>query len=141
MEELLELRNYILSQEYAKALLIIDELEEMSKDDKLTKISSYIIILLIHLIKQEAENRSTRSWEKSILNSLDRIKFVNKRRKAGGYYLNNEELKDLIEEGYDYALREASFEAFEAIYSSTELSEKFDQNKVKEKAFELIKNN
>ena len=84
MEELLELRNCILSQEYAKALLIIDELEEMSKDDKLTKISSYIIILLIHLIKQEAENRSTRSWEKSILNSLDRIKFVNKRRKAGG---------------------------------------------------------
>lgn len=140
MEELLELRNCILSQEYAKALLIIDELEEMSKDDKLTKISSYIIILLIHLIKQEAENRSTRSWEKSILNSLDRIKFVNKRRKAGGYYLNNEELKDLIEESFNYALREASFEAFEAIYSSDELSEKFDQNKVKEKALELIKN-
>jgi hypothetical protein len=37
-------------------------------------------------------------------------------------------------------LREASFEAFEAIYSSDELLEKFDQNKVKEKAFELIKN-
>jgi hypothetical protein len=140
MEELLELRNCILSQEYAKALLIIDELEEMSKDDKLTKISSYIIILLIHLIKQEAENRSTRSWEKSILNSLDRIEFVNKRRKAGGYYLNNEELKDLIEESFNYALREARFEAFEAIYSSEELSKKFYQNKVKEKAFELIKN-
>lgn len=131
MEELLELRNCILSQEYAKALLIIDELEEMSKDDKLTKISSYIIILLIHLIKQEAENRSTRSWDKSILNSLDRIKFVNKRRKAGGYYLNDKELKDLIEESFDYALREAGFEAFEAIYSSTELLEKFDRNKVK----------
>ncbi|BAZ46259.1 hypothetical protein NIES4102_32890 [Chondrocystis sp. NIES-4102] len=139
MEEILELRNCIVNQEYAKALLIIDELEEMSKDDKLNKISSYIIILLIHLIKQEAEKRSTRSWEKSILNSLDRIQFVNKRR-AGGYYLNNEELQYLIEESFNYALREASFEAFEGVYSCEELLEQFDQSKVKQQAFKLIKN-
>jgi hypothetical protein len=53
--------------------------------------------LLIHLIKQEAEKRNTRSWKNLILNSI------------------------------------------EGIYSSEELLEKFDQNQVKGKAFELIK--
>jgi len=59
MEELAELRNYIQSERYA--LLLIDELEEMSQEDKLNKIHSHAIILLLHLIKQHAEQRSSRS--------------------------------------------------------------------------------
>ena len=37
MEELAELRSYIQSERYAEALLLIDELEEMSQEDKLNK--------------------------------------------------------------------------------------------------------
>jgi len=44
---------------------------EMSKDDKLNKIFSFsIMILIIHLIKQQAEKRTTRSWEVSIIDEL-----------------------------------------------------------------------
>jgi hypothetical protein len=139
MEELLELKNYILNQDYPKALLIVEQLEEMSKDDKIAKVKSYLIILLIHLIKQEAEKRNTRSWENSILNSIEGIQDTNKRRKAKGYYLNDDELLEAIESVFARALRTASEEAFEGIYSSNELLEKFNQNQVKEKAFELIK--
>jgi hypothetical protein len=35
MYELLELRKYIEAQDYQKALQIVDELEEMSLEDKL----------------------------------------------------------------------------------------------------------
>jgi hypothetical protein len=69
MEELLLLRQFIEEKQYDKALEIVDELEEMSREDKLNKIYSYAIILLLHLIKQEAEKRSTRSWEFSIYNA------------------------------------------------------------------------
>ena len=86
MEELLMLRQYIQEQNYEKALELVGELEEMSKEDKLNKIYSYAVILLLHLIKQEAEQRSTRSWEFSIYNATKEIKRVNKRRKSGGYY-------------------------------------------------------
>ena len=80
MEELAELRNYIQSERYADALLLIDELEEMSKEDKLNKIHSHVIILLLHL-KKHAEQRSSRSWEFSIANSIHQITRINKRRK------------------------------------------------------------
>ncbi len=82
MEELITLRKYIEEKDYIKALEIVGELEEMSKEDKLNKIYSYAVILLVHLIKQEAEKRTTRSWDVSINNSVREIKRTNKRRNA-----------------------------------------------------------
>ena len=73
MDELIELRERIENQDYQAALEIVDELEEMSKEDKLNKIHSYLVILMLHLIKQAAENRTTKSWDRSILNSTSRI--------------------------------------------------------------------
>ena len=88
MEELDELRQAIAAGDYDQALAILDELDAMSRDDKIIKVMSYMRVLLVHLIKQVAEQRSVRSWEDSIAESLDRIVMLNKRRKAGGYYLD-----------------------------------------------------
>ncbi|MEO1672712.1 MAG: hypothetical protein AAFR77_18360, partial [Cyanobacteria bacterium J06631_2] len=44
MEELLTLRKYIEAKNYLKALELVGELEEMSKEDKLNKIYSYAVI-------------------------------------------------------------------------------------------------
>src|SRR5262249_30147781 len=66
MEELYELRAYIESGQYKEALLLLDEMEEMSRDDKINRISSFMEVLLVHLIKQAAEQRTTRSWDVSI---------------------------------------------------------------------------
>lgn len=96
MEELVELRELVQKQEYEKALLLIDELEEMSKEDKLSKIYSYIVVLLVHLIKQTAEQRTTRSWDFSIYNSIKNIKRINERKRCRGVYANEEQLVDII---------------------------------------------
>ncbi len=85
MEELFELKDLLLAGNINDALLLVNELTEMSKDDKLNKIFSFSIVLLLHLIKQQAEKRSTRSWEVSIRNAVRQIKRSNKRRKAGGF--------------------------------------------------------
>jgi hypothetical protein len=50
MEELFELRRYLEQHRYTEALILLGEMEEMSKDDKINKIRSFIIILLLHLI-------------------------------------------------------------------------------------------
>lgn len=138
MEELLELRTCIEQGRYAEALALIGEMEEMSRDDKINKIASFLQILLVHLIKQQAEQRLTRSWEVSIKNAVDGIQRVNKRRKAGGYYLSEQELSDGIEEIFPAALRQASLEAFEGRYDENELAEWFDPQGVKREALRLV---
>ena len=141
MNELQELRKKIEERDYKGALAIVNELEEMSLEDKLNKIYSYMVILLIHLIKQKAERRTTSSWERSIFNSVKYINKTNKRRRAEGYYANQETLREIIEEAYEHALKEASYEAFEGKMSVTELAEKLDASFIKEKALSLIEKN
>jgi len=141
MDEILELRKSINEGRYADALHIIDELEEMAKDDKLDKIFSYMQILLIHLIKQNAELRTTRSWDNSIKHSLYQIERVNKRRKSGGDYLNTDELFDNLAEAFVLSLDQAAEEAFEGIYSSEQLLSKIDKNKILAEAMEMIEKN
>ncbi len=138
MEELLELRKSIKSGNYKKALEIVDELEAMSKEDKLEKIYSYTIILLLHLIKQEAEKRTSKSWEVSIKNSIERINRINKRRKSGGYYAQREDLQEIIDAAALPALRNASLEAFEGECSEQEILEMIDLDLIKNKTLETL---
>jgi hypothetical protein len=138
MEELLELKTYIEQGRYAEALTLIGELEEMSREDKIHKIGSFIEILLLHLIKQHAEQRTTRSWEVSSKNAVDNIADINKRRKTGGYYLSQEELKETIADRYQRALRRASLEAYEGHFDEAALAEKVDEAQIKQEALQLI---
>lgn len=138
MEELITLRQYIQEENYVKALELVTELEEMSKEDKLNKIYSFAVILLLHLIKQSAEKRTTRLWDFSIYNSSKEIKQVNKRRKSGGYYATEEELKEIIDDAFDTAIRKASLEAFEGKYNPEELINKIDTTLIKSHSLKLI---
>jgi len=138
MEELIELRSLIQRGDTQSALLLIDELEEMSKDDKINKIQSYAVILLLHLIKQSAEQRSTSSWDVSIRNSIFSIQRTNKRRKAGGNYLSDRELQEILEEAYDRALDNARLEAFGGVYDAIALGKMVDQSEILKHAMQLL---
>ncbi|MBD2624815.1 DUF29 family protein [Microcystis flos-aquae FACHB-1344] len=138
MEELLELKDLLLVGNVPDALLLVEEMTEMSKDDKLNKIFSFSIIVLLHLIKQQAEKLSTRSWETSISNSVRQIQRINKRRKTGGNYLTIEELKETLDDAYSSALRQGALEAFEGIYKPEEIEAMIDKNKIINQAMGLI---
>ncbi len=139
MEELMELRSLVQQGDLRSALTLIDELEEMSKDDKINKIYSYTIILLLHLIKQSAEKRSTSSWEVSICNAVISVQRSNKRRKAGGNYLSDRELSEILEESYDRALDNARLEAFGGAYDAIALGKMVDRAEVLERAMQMLK--
>ena len=138
MDELLELRQYIETERYSDALLLIGEMEEMAKEDKLNKISSFTVILLIHLIKQAAEKHTTRSWDTSIRISLFEIAKTNKRKKSGGFYADTEDFREIINESYPIALRRASDEAFEGGFSENELEAMFDKDALKTTTLEKL---
>lgn len=138
MEELTELRHYLETGEYQAALGLLDEMEEMSRDDKINRISSFMEVLLLPLIKQAAERRTTRSWDVAIRNALRQIVRTNKRRKAGGWYLTNEELRAALHEAYEPALDSASLEAFGGKHSGEEIDAMIQKTEVVEAAFAKI---
>jgi len=129
---------YIEQQQYAEALDLIAEMEEMSKEDKINKIYSIAAILLLHLIRQQAEKRTARSWELSIRNSVRQIARINRRRKDGGVYLDTDGLQMIIDEAYQPALERAALESFEGRYDDRESGQLVEQNSIRQKAISLI---
>lgn len=140
MEELIALRELIQTGKLSSALLMIDEMEEMSKKDILNKIRSYGIVLLLHLIKQKAENRTTRSWDVSIRNSILEIQDLNARPNAKGTYLNEQELRESLESGYRQAINQASLEVKEGLYEPKQLQQIVDQQEIIAIALTAISN-
>lgn len=60
------------------------------------------------------------------------------RRKSGGYYANQEELSETVDEAFEAAIRRAAIEAFEGRHDSDELQQIIDVSKVKQTALNLI---
>ena len=134
----MELKELLQRGKVADALVLVEELEEMSKSDKLNKIFSYGIILLLHLIKKVAEKRTTKSWETSIFNAVTQIQRTNKRHKAKGNYLTEEELVETLQDAYESALRSAALEAFEGIYDFEEIAKMVKEDDMITMAMDLI---
>lgn len=138
MEEILALKDLLRSGDIQGSLALVEILEEMSKQDIIDTIRSYAIVLLLHLIKQQAEQRTTRSWDVSIRNSLREIQRKNKRRKSGGYYLTREELWETLEEAFLNAIDEASLEVAEGRYEPEELETLVRRSQILNHALDLI---
>jgi anthranilate/para-aminobenzoate synthase component I len=128
-QELIDLRASILEGRYTDALGIVDELEGMSKQAILRQIQSFLKVLLIHLIKNQVEQRLTGSWASSIRNSIREIKKVNIKDHKTSYYVNPDEWECLIEEEViEDAIADAAEEVFNGDHSQFELAEMMDRN-------------
>lgn len=138
MQELTALRQRVESHDFQGAIVIITELEVMYLEAKLNTIHLYLVNLMLHLIMQDAEDRSTRAWERSIMSSVNRIKLINRRRMDGGYYVKPRQLGKLIDEAYPEALQEASFEVFEGEYSHVVLNKIVEPTQIKLQATALL---
>ena len=129
-QELIDLRTCIQEGRYADALVIVDELEGMSKQAILRNIQAYLRILLIHLIKNQLEQRLTGSWAASIRNSLIEIKKLNLKDNQKSYYINLNEWETYIEDEIEVAVRDASVEVWNGTYNEFQLTEMVDRNQI-----------
>ena len=115
MEELAQLRQLLVAGNTIEAIALIDELEEMSKKAIIRNIESYLVLLLAHLIKHQAEQRMTNSWLASIVNAVVGIKKLNLRDK-NSFYIKESDWNSYLEEAIELASLEAAKEAFGGIY-------------------------
>jgi hypothetical protein len=66
------------------------------------------------------------------------INKINKRRKSGGVYLNQTELMEILQQGYQVALKRAALEAFEGRYETEELAAMVNEQEILTQSLELI---
>jgi Domain of unknown function DUF29 len=121
-QELIDLKKSILEGRYADALAIVDELEGMSKKAILRQIKSFLRILLIHLIKNQVEQRLTNSWASSIRSAIREIQDVNLKENKTSYYVKIDEFEE--------AVSLASQEVMEGAYSLFQLAELVDNDQI-----------
>jgi Domain of unknown function DUF29 len=129
-QELVDLRNNILAGRYEDALAIVDELEGMSKKAILRQIKSFLKVLLIHLIKNQIEQRLTNSWVASIRNAIKEIQEINLKENKKSYYLTQDEWDSYLTEEIELAIGDASVEVMNGIYNEFQLAEMVDQNQI-----------
>jgi hypothetical protein len=127
VQELIDLRASIVERRYEDALTILDEMEWMSKEQILQNIESFLVRMLVHLIKNQVEQRLTNSWAASIEGSLIRIKKLNLKANKTSYYLKENEWEELLEGALNEAISPASAEIFEGIYSPKQLRAMIDR--------------
>lgn len=129
-QELIDLRASILEGRYEDALLIVDDLDWMSKKGTLLAIESFLLRMLIHLIKNQLEQRLTNSWSASIRGSLVEIKQRNLQDSKSSYYVKQDEWDSMLEDRVEQAIRDASVEVLNGNYNSFQLSEMVDRDRV-----------
>ncbi|WP_017654019.1 DUF29 family protein [Fortiea contorta] len=137
-QELIDLRKSIMEGRYADALAIVDELEGMSKKAILRQIKSFLKILLIHLIKNQIEQRLTNSWAASIRNAIIQIQDVNLKENKKSYYINQDEWDSWLEDEIELAIADASLEVLNGMYNEFAITEMVDRRQVTQNSLQLL---
>lgn len=137
-QELIDLRTSILEGRYDDALAIVDELEGMSKQATLRTIESFLVRLLVHLIKNQIEQRLTNSWIASISDSIIQISKLNIKDNKTSYYIKSNEWLPYLEEAVERAVRPASVEVLDGQLKPKQVSEKINRNQLIQIAQNLL---
>ena len=137
-QELIDLRASILERRYDDALAIIDELEGMSKQATLRSIESFLVRLLVHLIKNNIEQRLTNSWIASISDSIVQISKLNIKDNKISYYIKSDDWQSYLEEAVERAIRPASVEVLEGQLKPKQVAERINRKQLIEISQRLL---
>ena len=138
VQELIDLRQSIVEGRYQDALAIIDELEGMGKQAILRNIESFLVRLLIYLIKNQLEKRLTNSWAASISDSIVQIKKLNLKDNKKSYYIKQDQWLPYIEEAIEIAIRPVSIELFSGSLKPSQISKQINRDELTNISQELI---
>ena len=129
-QELIDLKTSILAGRYEDALAIVDELEGMSKQAILRNIETFLVRLLVHIIKNQIEQRLTNSWVASISDSIVQISKLNIKDHKTSYYIKADDWQPYLEEALERAIRPASVEILDGNLKPKQVSARIDRQNI-----------
>ncbi len=136
--ELAELKRSITENRLTDAFALIEELDSMSRKSVIRTIRAYLIRLLVHLIKNQVEQKLTNSWAASIRDSVLEIQDLNLQDNKKSYYIKFEDWDDYFELAFEAALYEAAVEIFGGKFTAKEIAMQVDKVKIQEITFKLL---
>ncbi|MBO1348966.1 MAG: hypothetical protein EBE86_016965 [Hormoscilla sp. GUM202] len=101
-------------------------------------IQSFLLQLLIHLIKNQVEQRLTTSWVASISDSIRQIKRLNLQDNKKAYYVKADAWELMLEEEWEAAIDTASAEVMSGAYTPYQLLEMVDKTQIMLTAQKLL---
>ena len=110
----------------------------MGKQAIIRNIESFLVRLLLHLIKNQVKKRLTNFWATSISDSIRQIKKLNLKDNKKSYYIQQDDWFEYLEEAIAAAILEASIEVNGGIYTPNQLEEIVDKNQIIKTASSLI---
>ena len=110
----------------------------MSRKATLRNIKSFLVRMIIHLIKNQVEQRLTNSWIASISDSVLQIKDLNLQDNKTSYYVKQDEWEEMLEEAIAAAIRPASAEVLNGRLRPSQLSEMLDKTQLIAMAKQLL---
>ena len=130
MNEILDLKQFLLEGNFSEAMKLITELETMARQDKLNAIETFLAILISRLIViQVIDDIIYRSYVNDIRNSL--IEIQRRNRLGDGCYIEADLWRSHYENMVPYAILIAA--------ETTELLESYDVEQLKEAVnFDLL---
>ncbi len=137
-QELTDLRHSIIEGRYEDALALVDELEGMSRQAILRNIKSFTVRLMVHLLKNQVEQRLTNSWAASIGDSVQQIQELNLKDNKTSYYIKADEWEPVLEESLKAAIRPASAEVRGGRLSPFQLAQLLDRAQIIAAAQKLL---
>ncbi len=137
-QELVELRHSLLEGRYDDALVLVDELEGMGKQAILRNIESFLVRLLVHLIKNQVEQHLTRSWLISISDSILQISKLNLKDNQTSHYIKADAWHTYLEEALEEAILPASLETLEGKFKPKQLANRIDRPALLTSAQQLL---
>ncbi len=137
-QELTDIRTCILSGRYDEALMLVDELEGMSKKAILQNIESFLVKMLVHLIKNVVEKKMNNSWYASIRDSLLKIQSLNLKENKTSYYIKQDEWGDYLEMAFADAIAIGSGEVLDGQLTPFKLENLVDKTAVFRGATQLL---
>ncbi len=137
-QELTDLKTSILQGRYEDALALVDELEGMSRKAILRTIKSFLTRMLIHLIKNQIEQRMNNSWAASIRDSLLEIQELNLQDNQTAHYVKQEDWNAMLRDCLKRAIANASVEVEGGAYSPFQLVRMVNEAEIIQIATELL---
>ena len=137
-QELVELRHSLLEGRYDDALVLVDELEGMGKQAILRNSESFLVRLLVHLIKNQVEQRLTHSWLVSISDSILQISKLNLKDNQTSHYIKANDWDSYLEEALEEAILPASLETLAGKLKPKQLATRIDRTALLTSAVQLL---
>lgn len=139
MEELMTIKSLLLEGDIQSALVLVEELEQMTRQDIINQLRSLGVILLRQLIQQQTVNKiNSPLVETEIQKTVLELQELQKQLNGVDDSFIQKQFLQVLEIAYPSAVDQASSELAQGRYDAEDLETMINRDKIVQQALQLV---